>query len=91
MKKWFIDKFPGLLAVILIGYACYESGYMKSKTDLMKATSVCTRELFNHHEEQGGMHKFYGHKTKGAGNAWNHASALVELEWSRCFRKGLHK
>ena len=88
MKKWFINKFPDLISIVLIGYGCYQIGIVKTRHNLMINAEKCANTVIIN-VKKGNMSKFYGHKV--VGNISSHAEALIEFKWSRCFRKEIIK
>ncbi len=89
MKKHFINKFPGLLATVLIGYGCYEAGKLNVKKQLLKSTRICTNHVLKNIDKYT-LSKFYSHKST-LGNTWRHAEAMIEQKWAKCFREELYK
>ena len=89
MKKWFINKFPNLLATILIGYGCFNAGSMSTKRELLDNTRICSNKVLDN-VDKNTLAIFYDHG-RTDGNTWLHAEAYIEYSWARCFREELYK
>ncbi len=70
----------------------FNLGRMYQDHTLRKKVDKCADDLYRQTErDPDHMKKFYGHKKGEMGNVYNHADAITELEWARCFRKELNK
>ena len=87
MKKWFINKFPDLLATLLIGFACYEMGHSASRKEISKIRIHCSkRDILNN----GNIGAFYKHKGPSNVNSYYaHTEAYTEMNWAKCVKKGI--
>lgn len=75
------------LFVTLACYIVFMSGYNYNDYEVHTVVRKCSDIEITVNED---LHKFYGHESI-EGNLWNHAEAIVEYNWAKCFREELYK
>lgn len=69
-------------------YFVFNFGYQYAKLNISEQIEKCAVATVKNAD---GMHEYYGHDFKDASTIWNHADALTNSQWAKCFRKEFNR
>lgn len=92
MKELFTKKFPLLLGMVFIGFACYERGGTMKKEEMVKNIEICSNKGLSEINLKTISKDFYGHEVKEMANMEtdkiiNHLGAGISVVVSNCYYK----
>jgi hypothetical protein len=80
------------LTQVFCAHEGFRAGKVRRDVELLDAARKCSDHVLIN-VRKSSIHYYYGHKPGAGqlGNIFNHADAMVNSAWAKCFKKELYK